>query len=433
MGLSSTLNGLRVTDAHVTIPAWGCWYAEVSVDGEQTLTGTATLQLADLKLVGTILSGGPTLGRSVYRIVAGKGGWGKSVPKTEYTNDLGVKLSKVLGDAASAVGETIVVDSDTRVGPAWTRPAGPANAQLNLLAPKAWYVDELGTTRLGARAASTLTTAAPRTQKADLARGKVVLATETIASLLPGVVVDGIAAVDVCHEFTGASGLRTTLYGQQQASPADALRSLLAQLDPNRAYRGVTEYRVVTLSGDLLNLQPVRVSTGMPDLARVAIWPGVGGCKTKPPMGSRCLVGFIDSDPARPYVSGFEAGAAATSLELTTDGLGAGGHGVSLEQVLGLFAQYTAARFVLGDMAPTFLVTYAAAPPATLLAIISAMTVGAVAPTAVGPTPGGLLDTLGLPALIATALAAQVVTPDPASIGLPVPVFPGLGKGNLKL
>ena len=434
MGLSSTFNGVRVTEAHVTIPAWGCWYAEVSIDGEQTLTGSATLQLADLTLKGTILSGGPTLGRSTFRIVGGAGGWGKSLDKQNYTNDFGVKLSKVLGDAASAVGETLVVGSDSSVGPAWTRQEGPASSQLNVLAPKAWYVDELGVTRLGARAKTALTTTATRVQKADLARGTVVLATETIAALLPGVTVDGIAAVDVKHELTPGTGLRTTLYGAQHASTLDSMRALLAQLDPNREYRGVKEYRVVTLSGDLMNLQPVRVSTGMPDLARVAIWPGLAGCKTKPPLGSRCLVGFIDSDPARPYVSGFEAGAAATALELTTDGLGAGGHAITAEQVIGLFAQYTAARSLVGDLGATFSATYLAAPPATLALLMASMVAGATLPaTPVGATPGSVLDALGLPALIQAAIAAQLLVPDPASIGLPTPVIPGLCKANLKL
>jgi hypothetical protein len=59
------------------------------------------------------------------------------------------------------------------------------------------------------------------------------------------------------------------------------------------------------------------------------------------------------------------------------------------------------------------------------------MITGAVAPVPVGVTPGGILDSLGLPALIETALLAQL--PDPASIGLPTPVFPGLGKKGLKL
>jgi hypothetical protein len=143
------------------------------------------------------------------------------------------------------------------------------------------------------------------------------------------------------------------------------------------------------------------------------------------------IVGFVNSDPSRPYVAAFESGIPSRGLELSTDGLGAGGHAITLEQVLGLFAQYTAARSLVGDLGTTFSPIYTAGPPAALLTIIGPMITGAVAPVPVGVTPGGILDTLGLPALITTALAAQL--PDPASIGLPTPVFPGLAKAGLKL
>ena len=71
--MSATLNSILATSARVYLPAWGVWYAEVDLDGEHTLTGTVSLVVADLTLVGTVLSGGPENGRSHYRVVAGKG------------------------------------------------------------------------------------------------------------------------------------------------------------------------------------------------------------------------------------------------------------------------------------------------------------------------------------------------------------------------
>jgi len=428
MGLSSTLNGSRVTHAHVTIPAWGVWDAEVTVDGEIALEGSVTLRLADLTLVGTVLSGGAMIGRSSFRIVGGAGGWRQVVPSKAYVNDAGVKVTKVLGDVAATVGETVEISTDDRVGPAWTREAGAAGATLNLVAPRGWYVGEDGVTRLGSRAAGKLAERTTRVQTVNLARGKVVLAAESIASILPGLVVDGITAVDVLHELSPEGGLRSTVWGSQAASALDAMSALILQLDPERSYRGLTEYRVVLRQGNLLDLQPVRVSSGMPDLPRVAAWPGVPGARVVPSLASRCLVGFIDSDPARPVVVGFESnGSTGAGLDLTTDGFGAGGHAITLEQVIGLFAQYTAARFLVSDLGTTFGAAYTAAPPAALLTLIGPMIAGATLPaTPVGATPGSVLDSLGLPALIAAALAVQL--PDPASIGLPSPVIPGLGK-----
>jgi len=304
---AATLAGHRITSARVTIPAWGRWYAEVQLDGEHALTGRVSLVVADLTLSGTVLSGGPGLGRSSYRIVAGAGGWGRELAAKSYVNDATVKISTVLFDAAREAGETVApIAATERTGPAYVREAGPACLALNVLAPRAWYVDEAGTTRLGARAAGALEGKATRITPLDAARGKVVLAAESIATILPGVVVDGLTAVDVLHEITAEGGLRSTVWGAQTPSTLDALAAVVRQLDPDRAFRGVTEYRVDTVTGSRLNLQAVRASSGMPDLKLVPVRPGVAGCEADVALASRVLVGFVDADPSRPYVAAFE-------------------------------------------------------------------------------------------------------------------------------
>lgn len=310
MGLS-LLNDHRVTRVRVTIPKWGCWYAEAEVDTEVTLTGRVSLTVADLRLSGTILSGGPRLGTSSYRIVGGAGGWGRILsPKREpYANDAGVKLSTVLTDAAQEAGETLGrVSTTARVGTHWTRPEGPASDVLELVAPRGWYVDESGVTQIGARPASVLPAGVTRLAPLDKARGKIELSSESIAKILPGVVVDGMEAVDVIHEV-GDDGLRSTVWGQADLGALESMRDLVEALDPDRKFRGVTEYRVVTQTGDRLNLQPERKSTGMPELRRVHVRPGVAGCKWQSALGSRVVVGFIDSDPGRPYVAATEEAA----------------------------------------------------------------------------------------------------------------------------
>jgi hypothetical protein len=306
---AATFNGHRVTAARVFLPAWGCWHAEIDVDGEFTITGACTLVIADLTLKGTVISGGPAKGRSFYRIVGGAGGWGKSLKPTSYSDDAGVKIAKIIGEAASAVGETVgTIDTARRTGASFARKNDPASRVLQRLVPQAWYVDELGVTQIGARAPGKLPAGATH-GVVDRARGTVTLASEKIATILPGVVVDGLTAVDVLHDISAKSGLRSTIWGATAASTSralDAFRAILDQLDPNRAFRGVTEYRVVTTTGKRLNLQAVRVSSGMPDLLRVPARPGVSGCEADVALGSRVLVGFVDSDPSRPYVAAFE-------------------------------------------------------------------------------------------------------------------------------
>lgn len=303
---AATLNGHRVTRARVDIRKWGCWYADASVDGEVSLSGRATLKIADATYVGTVLSGGPMKGRSTFTVVAGAGGWGRTIPAEGYADDGSTKASKVLGDAARLVGETMAdVASTVRVGAGFTRPEGPASQVLQLVAPHAWYVDEAGVTRLGERATGVLVGTVTRITPVDPSRGQVVLAAESIATILPGVVVDGLTAVDVCHEISAEGGLRSTVWGAQP-SELDSLRSLVEQLLPDLPFRGLTEYRVATLENNRLNLQPVRASSGMPDLRRVPVRPGVAGCSAEPALGALVLVGFVDSDRARPFVSHFE-------------------------------------------------------------------------------------------------------------------------------
>lgn len=312
MGLANaTMNDTRATRARISIPAWGCWYADVSLDGEVSYAAgaPAKIKIADLTLAGTVLSGGPAKGRSDYRVVAGKGGWGKTLPSRSYANDAGVRTATVIGDAAEAAGETLAAISRTlSVGPAYVRPEGPAAQVLAQLAPKSWYVDEGGTTRLGKRAPSKLSGAVTH-GPVDLARKTVTLAAESIAAILPGLLIDGLEAVDVQHTINAKDGLRSTIWGARNAGTSRRLGGMMAvldALDPDRAFRGVVEYRVVTQAGERLNLQPIRVSTGMPNLARVVVRPGVSGVSSQVMLGSRVLVGFVDSDPARPCVLAFE-------------------------------------------------------------------------------------------------------------------------------
>lgn len=307
----ASLAGKRVTSAKVQIPAWGLWFAEVSIEGEHKLSGPVTLTLADLTLKGTILSGGPTQGRSHFRMVAGAGGWGRDVDAKSYANDAGVKIKTILSDASAAVGETLdpSVDSSARAGVAFTRPEGQACHALELCSPSAWYVDADGVTRLGARPETAYAGKAPRVETVDLARATVTLAATELAPLVPGVVVDGLTAVDVEHRYEPEEGLRTKIWGKLGGATSrarEAFRALVHQTIPELLFAYPREYRVRSLSGRKLNLQPVRVSSGFPELARVAIWPGVAGAHPTVIPGARVLVAFVDGSPSRPFVFAHE-------------------------------------------------------------------------------------------------------------------------------
>lgn len=308
---TATLAGHRVTHARVHLPAWGVWWAEASIDEEATLSGAVALALADLKLTGTVMSGGiGPQGRASYRIAGGAGGWGRAIASKSYANDAGLKASTVIADAATACGETVDAATlpTTRLGPAFVREAAPAARVLEQVAPAGWYVGEDGVTRIGRRAAVTL--AAPASVGlVDGAFGTVALAADSIAAIVPGITVEGLEAVDVLHELAPGAALRSTLWGSGVSTTARRLaaqRRIYEQLDPRRRYRAIYEYRVVTQDGERVNLQPIRVSVGMPDLSRVPIRPGIPGARANVTLGTRVLVGFIEADPSRPVVLGFE-------------------------------------------------------------------------------------------------------------------------------
>lgn len=323
---TATLEGHRVTKARLQIPAWGPGWAEVTLDEEATLTGRVTLQFADLSWVGTVVAGGPSGGRSQYRLVGGAGGWARDLAGKPYADDAGVRFDTVAQEAAAEAGETLAgIVPTAALGLSWTRMEGPAHRALDLLAPRAWYVDEAGDTRFGRRPAVELTAQATLGPP-DLSVGRRAIQADEIATILPGVVVEGMEALDVLHELGGGSGLKSTIWGRGSAgdrSIDDAFAAYVLRIFPWLPYARSVEYRVVTQSGERVDLQAVLTSLGMPDLDAVIVRPGVPGVRADIALGSRVIVQWADADPGRAYVAAFEDaeadGFVTTRLDLSTE------------------------------------------------------------------------------------------------------------------
>jgi hypothetical protein len=291
----------------VQIPAWGAWWLDVDPVGAQALAGAVTVKAGGVTLKGTVVSGGASNGRSGYRIVGGKGGWGRTIVSKGYADDGGVKLATVARDAAALVGETLGTIPTTRVGPHFARANDTAAQVLHAVAPRAWYVDFDGVTQFGRRPTSAYSGAAPRT-RIDPAFGVVDLAVDSLAGLVPGVTVDGFApAVDVEWVLEGDRLTARIYSGATLPRRLAAFDKILRLLDPRRIYRAAYEYRVVSQSGHRFNLQIVRAGTGLPDLARVPTRPGMAGHRANVQMGELVLVTFIEGDPARPVITSHDA------------------------------------------------------------------------------------------------------------------------------
>lgn len=304
---TASLNGVSCTAMRLQVPAWGAWWADVALSEELDLSGNLEFELAGTALVGSLAFGGSADGVAAARIVGGGGGWGKVIPEKSYNNDLGVKASTVVGDAAGTAGETMgTVDTTIRRGPHYARAEGPASSVLNILHPQNWYVDFDGITHIGRRPTVEYEGDAPRTRVAP-ASEVIDLAVDSLDGLLPGVVVDGRKpATDV--QFTlDNKRLTASIYAAGVLPKRlEAYRRIYDALDPRRMYRGCYDFRVVSQSGEKLNLQPVRVATGLGDLANVPIRPGMAGLRAMVTPGSVVSVSFADADPSRPFVSSHE-------------------------------------------------------------------------------------------------------------------------------
>ncbi len=305
---SATLSGATCSAVTLTVPGVGLWYAECDLTEAVELSGAATVQLLDTTWTGTIIAGATVDGRSRYRVVAGAGLWGAELPPRAYANDAGLEVSKLIADAASEAGEPAPIGAPTdRKGPHYDRPRAPASFTLNTLAPRAWYAGADGVVRFGDRPlvnASGL----PVLERNPAGRSVTLAAVDSFAGLLPGLATEYGVAADV-ELSVGPDGARCRAYAGLEGG--NARSQLWAQMldaaDPGRAFRGVFEYRVVTQSGERLNLQPVRSRSQLPDLARVPVRMGVPGVRATHKPGAQVLVAFIDADPTRPCVVGFDA------------------------------------------------------------------------------------------------------------------------------
>jgi hypothetical protein len=307
------VNGSPASRMRVQVGAFGAWWVDVDLTDPAELTGAVTVKLADVTASGTIVSGGVAHGRGAYRIVSGAGGWGKALPPKAYHNDAGVKVATVLADAARECGETLGALPTARLGPHFARMGATPNTLgtgfelLNMLAPGAWYADFAGVVQFGARPATTYAGDATRSRTSPAA-GVVELVTDEIATLVPGVQVDGSApATDVEYNLD-ADRLSVRVYAARGLSrQLAAIKRVYLGLFPEVRYRGLFEYRVVTQDGERLNLQPVRVASGMPSLARVPVRPGVAGWRGDVKLGELVLVAFADADASRPNVISHDA------------------------------------------------------------------------------------------------------------------------------
>ncbi len=150
-----SINGVRADSATLRVPFAGRWIVDVDYNGSDVPSGAAKVVIGELVLVGTISPDftGSFAGQVKARVVAGAGGWGKTIPARSYHDDGGVRRSTVLAAIARDAGETLDASAaadKTRMRVDFTRDAERARDALDgVLGLTPWRVDFDGVTRYG--------------------------------------------------------------------------------------------------------------------------------------------------------------------------------------------------------------------------------------------------------------------------------------------
>jgi hypothetical protein len=210
--------GAHVMTLSLTMSLWGAWVADIVLSTSEPLPSVAdSLAVGDLTLIGTVFRAASFAGARSARLIGGFGGWPKSVSAQDYRGS-SVMASTVLRDAATAVGEKIVMGTtDTNLF-RFTREAAAAQRVLKSIAGASWWVAPDGVTHIGPRPSATV--------KGEFVvvawsgkTGKFEIATETLSEWLPG------------NTFTGpGDGVQTISSLMIESSNTGKLRMMVLAL-----------------------------------------------------------------------------------------------------------------------------------------------------------------------------------------------------------
>ena len=187
--MSATVQGRQAVDLRLTFPRTGAWWCDVLIEGDDAIAGSVTLSLIDLTLTGTVFRARPYAGSTRCRLVAGKGGWSRSVNAQGYSSQQGLQLAPILSDAARAVGETMGAVPAATVGTAYGRQRAAASQVFALLRAlpgyAKWWLDDAGVTQVGSRATGPIQSPT-QVDSYNASEGKLVISADELTQIRPG-------------------------------------------------------------------------------------------------------------------------------------------------------------------------------------------------------------------------------------------------------
>lgn len=317
-----TCNGQRLTALTVSVANVGPWIAELDFELAPDVSGRVEIKVGEtLTLVGTVVptQDGTYIQQRRCRVVAGAGGWGRTLPRKNYANDAGVKAKLVAEDAAREVGETLgsFAPEVERIGANYVRSVGSASRVLeHAIGDVAWWVDYAGRTNVGPRPPVPLAI----DDSYDVLMHDPRNRTLTFALNDPSIVQIGsviskqpleqpltVREFDLCVDASSTRIVAWCGGGERERGRLAGLMHAIVARSSDASLFGKYRYRVVTQSDvdGRVNLQAVRKAAGLPDVQPLSMWPGVAGAHAVLEQGAEVLVEFIEGDPTQPIITHF--------------------------------------------------------------------------------------------------------------------------------
>lgn len=313
--------GAPVLEAEVTMQRVGTWHAEVTLDldEDEALDGQLVFQVDGIEFRGTVMPsrGGAYAGQTKVKVVGGAGGLYRELEPRNYAGGV-TRVRTVVTDILRDAGEALSPEADATVLdaqiPGWQRSKGRAIEALQHICDRqnaTWRVLRDGTVWIGVDNWPEVEPGGV-IEDEDWAKGTVTVSPNE-PGLVPGVVCRGQRVEQVVHRI----GPRGSFQELQASSVRSAMDAFLKKI------RSVTEYayryrcRVARQNGDgSVDVEVEDARMKGRGVGSCRIRAGVPGARIVVPAGARCLVGWDDGDPARPYVSDWDSETPFTSIDI---------------------------------------------------------------------------------------------------------------------
>lgn len=303
-----TLKGKRYIQGRIVIPYWGTWTADLVLADPIKIEGASALVLGNLEMQGFSRTGRSVVyaGKSAARVVGGKAGaWNKVISPKGYSHAAGVKLKTLLQDAARACGEEIVVANDKTVGTLWGRKSMRASSVLKLLIDGEWWMGIDGVTQTSDRVTTKISSQFTILDyKPNL--GQFEIATESYKDWMPGRKFSA-PTLDVEHSISsvtftiGDGKVRVTVLTDE--TPHERLlkeiRAIIRDEVMRLEYGSIVQYEITKAEEQKISCKPAAgADSPWPSLKDVPLKSSLMGEVVTPTEGKKCLILFMDDDPA---------------------------------------------------------------------------------------------------------------------------------------